>query len=63
MEAHSHTHTHTHTHKHTHTDSDKYSIVAFCKNATITMSSFNYKGSLTMIMNRCEAFGSINNTG
>ena len=29
-------HTHTHTDAHTHTDSDEYSIVAFCKNATIT---------------------------
>ena len=27
------------------------------------MSSFNYKGSLTMKMNRYEASGSINNTG
>ena len=26
------------------------------------MSSFSYKGSLTMKMNRCEAFGSIHNT-
>ena len=26
------------------------------------MSSFNYKGSLTMKKNRCEAFGSIHNT-
>ena len=35
-----------HTHTHTHTDSDEYSIVAFCKNATIIMhanySIFNY---------------------
>ena len=30
--------THTHTHTHTHTDSDEYSIVAFCKNATIITS-------------------------
>ena len=28
-------HGNTHTHAHTHTDSDEYSIVAFCKNATI----------------------------
>ena len=28
-----------------------------------TMSSFNYKGSLSMTINICEAFGSINNTG
>ena len=28
-------HTHTHTERHTHTDSDEYSIVVFCKNATI----------------------------
>ena len=26
------------------------------------MSCFNYKGSLTMKMNRYEAFGSLNNT-
>ena len=26
------------------------------------MSSFNYKGSLTITMNSYEAFGSINNT-
>ena len=29
--------THTQTHTHTHTDSNKYPIVAFSKNATITM--------------------------
>ena len=29
----------------------------------ITMSSFNYKGSISMTINICEAFGSINNTG
>ena len=29
----------------------------------ITMSSFNYKGSSSMTMNICEAFGSVNNTG
>ena len=29
------THTNTHIHTHTHTNSDEYSIVAFCKNATI----------------------------
>ena len=29
----------------------------------ITMSSFNHKGSLTMKLNRYEAFGAINNTG
>ena len=38
-----HTHTHTHTHTRTHTDADKdsneYSIVAFCKNATIIIIS------------------------
>ena len=28
-------HENTETQKHTHTDSDEYSIVAFCKNATI----------------------------
>ena len=34
---HTHTHTHKHGHTHTHThSSDKYSIVAFSKNATIT---------------------------
>ena len=34
------THKHTHTDAHTHTDSDEYSIVAFCKNATIITISF-----------------------
>ena len=29
----------------------------------ITMSSFNYKGNISMTMNICEAFGSINITG
>ena len=29
----------------------------------ITMSSFNYKGSSSMAINICEAFGSVNNTG
>ena len=29
-------HTQTNTHRYTHKDSDDYSIVAFCKNATIT---------------------------
>ena len=32
---HTHRCTHTHIHTHTHTDSYEYSIVAFCKNATI----------------------------
>ena len=31
-----HTHKHTHTYIHTQRDFDKYSIVAFCKNATVT---------------------------
>ena len=34
-------HTHTHTHTNTHRDSDKYSIVAFCKNATIIIINVN----------------------
>ena len=29
----------------------------------ITMSNFNYKGSISMKMNRYKAFGSINKTG
>ena len=36
--AHTHTHTHTQTDTHTHKDSEENSIVAFCKNVTITMS-------------------------
>ena len=34
------THTHTHTHTHRERDSDKYSIDAFCKNATIITEIF-----------------------
>ena len=33
-----HTQGNTHGNKHTHTDSDEYSVVAFCKNATIIRS-------------------------
>ena len=43
-----HTHTHTHTQTHTHTlDSDEYSIVAFCKNATIKSPYVQWGLSLT----------------
>ena len=38
-----HTNTHIHTQMHAHTDSDEYSIVAFCKNATITRKRFSEK--------------------
>ena len=63
---HAHTHTHTHTHAknrntntetHTHTDSDEYSIVGFCKNATIIIfllkiyKSLNY---IKVIFEVCE---------
>ena len=36
-------HTQAHTQTRTHTDSDEYSIVAFCKNATITRKRFSEK--------------------
>ena len=36
-------HGNTHTHTHTHRDSDEYSIVAFCRNATITRERFSEK--------------------
>ena len=39
---HRNTETRKHTHTHTHTDSDEYSIVAFCKNATIIMHANKY---------------------
>ena len=36
VQKHTHTETHTHTHTYRRTDCNEYSIVAFCKNATIT---------------------------
>ena len=32
-------------------------------NHKVVMSSFNHKGSSSMTINICEAFGSVNNTG
>ena len=52
MQKHTHTETHAHTHMYTHTHMDAnrdyngYSIVAFCKNATIKISSILESGSL-----------------
>ena len=40
-----HTHINTHTHMDAHKDSDKYSIVAFCKNATVTRKRFSEKNN------------------
>ena len=40
---------------------EQYNLLTFSL-LIITMSSFNYKGSISKTMNICEAFESINNT-
>ena len=53
---HTHTDTHTHTHTHTHRDSNEYPIVAFSKNATITITNALFERNLSEhIGTMCEA--------
>ena len=56
---HGHMHTHTHTNTHTHRDSDEYSIVAFCKNATIEYSyhTLPYGFSLIYLQEKDTSLG------
>ena len=51
---HTHTETHTHTHTDAHKDSYEYSIVAFCKNATIIIYLLVYVSTGTLLPAACS---------